>query len=444
MDEEASAYVISGGTPANVGSNPSQGRGEILKFEDNRPADRRADYIDFRGDLLPNPPNSGGNIGDGDSDRFDHIFYVAPIDVNTVSPAGLAGLSRGFLRYTNRLAPRAISPGVTLGQALPGPVATVAVNAGGSGYTVGDTLTLTTGGTGGTVQVTAVSVSGAVTAINLLTAGSGYSAGVSATSGGTGSGATIRITVTAANKSIQGDNDHDGPILFDALDPGHQVAGGDDQVFPFRGDDSDGGGNNGNNTVGVPGPLNGGFEFLFSNPVGDVFSGGSACGIGGGVWNGFFLNSNGNITFGAGDDDNTATNTKFRSGLPKIAGAWTDLNPNSRVGFLGTFPVQAIGFANINAFKIRYINVPEFGGESCASANPLGAGQTNTFSFTLYDDGTGVDENANQPLNPANPIGNNAVPFDLMEGPTDRRWVPVTTGAGTIVVPENPRPDQHW
>ena len=98
MDEEASAYVISGGTPANVGSNPSQGRGEILKFEDNRPADRRADYIDFRGDLLPNPPNSGGNIGDGDSDRFDHIFYVAPIDVNTVSPAGLAGLSRGFLR----------------------------------------------------------------------------------------------------------------------------------------------------------------------------------------------------------------------------------------------------------------------------------------------------------------------------------------------------------
>src|SRR5215471_15010436 len=449
VDEEASAYVISGGTPANVGSNPSQGRGEILKFEDNRPGDRRADYIDFRGDMPPNPPNSGGNTGDGDSDRFDHLFYVAPIDVNTVSPAGLAGLSRGFLRYTNRLAPRAISPGVTLGQGGVGPVATVAVATAGTGYTVGDTLTLTTGGTGATVQVTSVGGAGDVTGVTLLTPGSGYTAGVSATSGGTGSGATITITVTAVNKSIQADDGHDGPILFDALDPSHQVAGGDDQQPPFRGDDSDGAGNNGNNTLGLPPlgnppstPLNGGFEFLFSNPGGDVFSGGGACGTGGGVWNGFFLNSNGNITFGAGDDDNTSTTTEFRSGLPKIAGAWTDLNPNSRVsGFPGTFPVQAIGFANINAFKIRYINVPEFAGESRASANPLGAGQTNTFSFTLYDDGVGVDENATQPLNPANPIGNNAVAFDLLEGPTDRRWVPVTTGAGNIVVPENPRPD---
>ena len=41
---------------------------------------------------------------------------------------------------------------------------------------------------------------------------------------------------------------------------------------------------------------------------------------------------------------------------------------------------------------------------------------------SLYDDGTGVDENANQPLNPANPIGNNAVAFDLKEGPTDQRY----------------------
>jgi Calx-beta domain/HYR domain len=440
VDEEASAYVISGGTPANVGANPSQGRGEILKFEDNRPGDRRADYIDFRGDLPPNPPNSGGNVGDGDSDRFDHIYYVAPLDINTVSPAGLAGLSRGFLRYTNRLAPNAISPGVGLGL-IAGEVSTVAVATGGTGYTVGDTLTLTTGGTGATVSVTTVGGAGDVTGVTLLTAGSGYVDGTSATTGGTGTGATITITVLT-NQSVQGDDDHAGPILFEALDPSHQVAGGDDQVFPFRGDDDDGAGNNGDNTIGSPGPLKGGFEFLFSNPLGDVFSVGAACGTGNGIWNGFFLNSNGNITFGAGDNDNTATNTEFRSGLPKIAGAWSDLNPSSRAsGFAGTFPVQAVGFANINAFKIRYINVPEFGGESCATANPLGAGQTNTFSFTLYDDGTGVDENANQPLNPANPIGNNAVAFDLLEGSTDKRFVPVTTGAGTVPVGELPRPD---
>jgi hypothetical protein len=50
----------------------------------------------------------------------------------------------------------------------------------------------------------------------------------------------------------------------------------------------------------------------------------------------------------------------------------------------------------------------------------------------LYDDGVGIDENANQPLNPANPIGNNAVPFDLQEGPTDLRFV-TEPNTGTLV-----------
>jgi hypothetical protein len=81
--------------------------------------------------------------------------------------------------------------------------------------------------------------------------------------------------------------------------------------------------------------------------------------------------------------------------------------------------VQALGFAGINTFKVRWINVPEFGSEGCVGAQ---AGRTNTFAVTLFDDGTGIDENANQPLNPANPIGNNAVPFDLQEGPTDLRF----------------------
>jgi hypothetical protein len=38
--------VISGGTPAGVGSDPSQDRGEILLFPDDTPYDRRADYVD--------------------------------------------------------------------------------------------------------------------------------------------------------------------------------------------------------------------------------------------------------------------------------------------------------------------------------------------------------------------------------------------------------------
>ena len=80
VSEEGTVFVISGGTPAGIGTSPSNLIGEILCFEDMCPMDRRADFVDLRGDLLPNPPASGGNVGDGDSDRFDHIFFVAPQD----------------------------------------------------------------------------------------------------------------------------------------------------------------------------------------------------------------------------------------------------------------------------------------------------------------------------------------------------------------------------
>ncbi|HZE72333.1 MAG TPA: Calx-beta domain-containing protein [Pyrinomonadaceae bacterium] len=343
VDELGTLFVVHGGTPAGVGANASATFGEVQAYPDQSPADRRADFIDLRGDALPNPPASGGNVGDGDSDRFDHIFWRAPLDPINGTPSGISGLARGFLRYTNRLAPNAISTGVALGQ-----------------------------------------------------------------SGG-------------PNKTIQGDDDTDGPIFFESLDPGHQVAGGDDQNTPFRGDDNDGAGN-----TAIAGALNGGFEYAFGGPVGTA-----AC-----VWNSFFLNSNGNITFGAGDTDNTPTILEFRSNLPRIAPTWADLNPSSRAVNVGTFPVQALGFADVNAFRIRNINVPEFGKEICSGT---GGGASNTFTLTLWDDGRGIDENANQPLNPANPIGNNAVPFDLQEGPNDLRFVrePNTN----ILVGEPPRRD---
>ena len=133
------------------------------------------------------------------------------------------------------------------------------------------------------------------------------------------------------------------------------------------------------------------------------------------AWNAFYLNSNGSRTFGQGDNSNVPTADGFLSGVPRIAGVWADLDPASATnGFHNTFPAQALGFANINHFIVRWINVPAFGYESCNSSD--------SFSISLYDDGTGVDENANQPLNPANPIGNNAVAFDLKEGPTDQRY----------------------
>ncbi len=346
VNQENTVFVISGGTPAGIGKNPSPMLGEVLCFADACPADRRADFIDLRGDTLPNPPASGGNVGDGDSDRFDHIFYQAPLDQLTLTPAGLAGLAGGFLRYTNRLAPVPIGAGVTLGS---------------TARMLGDDATT------------------------------------------------------------------EAAVIFEAFDPGHQVAGGDDQNTPFRGDDDDGAG-----TPPVPGPLSGGFEFVFGGPVGTA-----AC-----VWNGFFLNSNGNITFGAGDTSNIPTVPGFRSGLPRIAPAWTDLNPDAQAVNPGAMPLQALGFSGVNSFKIRWINVPEFGNENCGGTDGFGfplPAISNTFSVTLYDDGTGIDENANQTLNPANPIGNNSVPFDLQEGPTDLRYTrEPNTG---VIVGCSPRPE---
>src|SRR5204863_6694991 len=120
-----------------------------------------------------------------DSDRFDHIFYQAPLDQLTLTPGGLAGLAGGFLRYTNRLAPNGL-----------GINGTPVLDTGGSGLALGQT----------------------------------------------------------GGARVQGDDaTTSAAIVFESLDPGHQVAGGDDQNTPFRGDDDDGAG-----SPPVPGALSGG------------------------------------------------------------------------------------------------------------------------------------------------------------------------------------------
>src|SRR5436305_3926419 len=336
VSEEGTVFVISGGTPAGIGKNPSPMLGEVLCFEDMCPMDRRADFVDLRGNAFPNPPASGGNVGDGDSDRFDHIFYQAPLDQVTFTPTGLAGLARGFLRYTNRLAPLPLGPGVSLGVTAP---------------VLGD------------------------------------------------------------------DSSTEGNIIFENLDPGHQVAGGDDMNVPNRGDDDD----DPSGTKSYPplaGLKAGGFEFIFNG-----FRPPSTPNC---VWNGFLCNSNGNITFGAGHPSNSPNVPAFRSGLSKIAPAWADLNPSARAVSLSAFPVQALGFANVNAFKVRWINVPRFGEEDCTGTTVSPGNASNTFAVTLYDDGTGIDENSDKLLDPADPTGDNVDPaFDLQEGPTDLRFTTV-------------------
>jgi hypothetical protein len=67
--------------------------------------------------------------------------------------------------------------------------------AAGSGYIVGDILTVTTGGSLGRVYVEQVSITGAVLAVSLFTCGSGYSVGTGrVTTGGAGAGCTVNIT----------------------------------------------------------------------------------------------------------------------------------------------------------------------------------------------------------------------------------------------------------
>src|SRR5262249_51093795 len=71
-------------------------------------------------------------------------------------------------------------------------------------------------------------------------------------------GAVLAQFPTLPNGLSQGDNVTSGPVTFSSFDPSGQVSGGDDQNFPFRGDDS------GN---GSGGPLAGGFEFTFGGLV---------------------------------------------------------------------------------------------------------------------------------------------------------------------------------
>lgn len=73
-----------------------------------------------------------------------------------------------------------------------------APTAGGSGYAIGDVLTLTTGGGAGLVQVATVDGSGAVLTLFLRDPGAGYSTGAGqATSGGGGHGCTVDVTAIA-------------------------------------------------------------------------------------------------------------------------------------------------------------------------------------------------------------------------------------------------------
>lgn len=82
-----------------------------------------------------------------------------------------------------------------------------------------------------------------------------------------------------------------------------------------------------------------------------------------------FVNSNGNLTFGAGDTDFSESVAEFLAESPRIAPLWDDLNPSSA----GQVTVDS----DASSWTVTFTDVPEF-----ASTQP------NTFSVTLEPDGT--------------------------------------------------------
>ena len=76
--------------------------------------------------------------------------------------------------------------------------------AGGTGYVMGDILTISTGGTGATVRVVEVDA-GVVKIVQLLNEGTGYTTGTGkSTTGGTGSGCTVNITTVRSATDLAG------------------------------------------------------------------------------------------------------------------------------------------------------------------------------------------------------------------------------------------------
>lgn len=96
--------------------------------------------------------------------------------------------------------------------------------------------------------------------------------------------------------------------------------------------------------------------------------------IRGAAYDSVFVNANGNLTFGEGNNDWSESVSEFLSGPPMIAGLWHDLQPVDLAGN----PQGSVFFTTTSrSFTVTWENVPEWD-------FPIGAG-SNTFDITLYD-----------------------------------------------------------
>jgi len=181
------------------------------------------------------------------------------------------------------------------------------------------------------------------------------------------------------NGVTQGLSTSAGPIAFNDFDPSHEVAGGDLAFVS-------------NSTTNY---LD--YEYLFGADIAGVCTT---------PWASFYLNSSGNVTFGMGDTTDP-TVSSFLVGTPRIAAAWNVLDTSNRTTTnLLRFPVQALGFAGVNTFKVRWIDVPAEQAETNGTVN------SNNFSIYLFDDGIGTYQ--------TNPVA--------LKGPTALRFIKQSDG----------------
>jgi hypothetical protein len=163
-------------------------------------------YVDHKWDITPDSTSGYAIYGDTDKiwmagNGSSALFqYSVEKDLWSSAPIVDSGVARQISATP--------ASGVTLSYGPPhegyavtsitysaSGILTVAVNAGGSNYVVGDLVTCSTTGSGGQAYVTSVSSTGAVTGLQLAASGSGYSAGSTNTTGGSGTSLTITITV---------------------------------------------------------------------------------------------------------------------------------------------------------------------------------------------------------------------------------------------------------
>jgi hypothetical protein len=141
---------------------------------------------------------AGVNQGFGEMD--DLVGFVTTLSANAVASTAFVG-TIGMQFFSNSVS-SAGGPSVNIDLlGTPGAILTANLNGAGSGYQVGDVLSITGGGgNGSTATVTAVDGSGAVTGLSLTTSGSGYTNTTGASTKETvgsagGTGATVNITV---------------------------------------------------------------------------------------------------------------------------------------------------------------------------------------------------------------------------------------------------------